>query len=380
VSAVNVAPNPEGGWIVGVVAKRTYDVAAGSCRVAAEQSALVERPIPGAAPFLLEHDSDLIVNRRLTDLVIKGHAYPPSRAHSAGFDATVSIDGWTKVVRVFGDRRCEWRTGAQLRFGPAAPIEKVPLDWPFAYGGVDASALKRYGDPAEAVARKLGLPYLPFFGMFAYPRNPLGRGYVTEAAAAELDGLLLPNLEDPRALVNAHTLVLGDFRAWPRAPMPAGFNWLPYAFFPRSSQAGFPMRPYWADEIAPEQFSEVAHGTMTTEQIRAAPLPNNGHLGVVQGAAVGMRLEAIEPGASVRIVNLHPQRAEWRFTLRSPPPDVRLRFAGESVIQVEPRIRLLEIEPDCSRVSVVWVAQLRRDVRPTERQIAVTQHAVTWPG
>lgn len=378
VTALNAAPSPEGRWIVGVVGKRTYEVSGTTCRLAAEQVALAEKPIPGAAPFLLEHDSDLIVNRRLTDVVVKGHAYAASAAHGAEFEARVTVDRWSRAVRVFGDRRCEWRREGEVRFSPPDGIEKVPLDWPFAYGGVDSTALKKYGDPAQVVAKRANVPYLPFFGMFAYPRNPLGRGYVTESAREEIDGMTLPNLEEPGALLTPRTLVLGDFRRWPLAPMPAGFNWLPYAFFPRSSQAGFPMRPYLADQIRPEQFAEVALQAMTVAQIKAAPLPHNGHLGVVQGSAAGMRAGSVSPNAPIQITNMHPQWATWRFELRAPPPQMYLRFTDGKPVELAPRIRLLHIEPDRSRVSVVWVGEHEREIRPPAELLEKTQHAVVW--
>ena len=378
VTAFNVAPASEDDWIVGVVAKRTYNVVASQCQLAPEQLALIEAPLSGDAQFLLKHDSELIVNREFTDIIVKGNAYPPSKAESEEFSIALSIGRWSREARVFGDRVCELTGERSLRFTRPALVEKVPLDWASAYGGVDATALKKYGDPAKVVAEKAGVPYLPYFGMFAYPRNPVGKGYVTEFSRDELDNMALPNLEEPTALLTPKTLVMGDFRWWPRAPTPAAFGWLPYAFFPRSVQAGFPIRPYFADKIPPEEFAEVFLRALTAEQLSRAAFAFQGSLRVVQGSAVTMRATEIELGSQVEIRNAHPQWASWKFKLQTPPPQMYLRLGGDKPVEVAPRMHLLVIEPDLSRLSVVWVGQLRQTIRPSDATLEKTQHAVVW--
>jgi hypothetical protein len=139
-----------------------------------------------------------------------------------------------------------------------------------------------------------------------------------------------------------------------------------------------PIRPYLAEKIPHATFPEVALQAATADQISKAFLPHNGNLGVVQGSAITMRAAGVRPEARIQLVNAHPQWAEWRFSLNTPPPQMYLRFAGSPAAELVPQIHLFVIEPDMSRVSVVWVGQTRRDAPPNEAQIENTQHAVVW--
>jgi hypothetical protein len=374
---VNAAPGPAGDWIVGLVAKRTYQIEYGRFRLSPEQVPLVERPRPGALPAMLDHDTDLIVNRRLTDVIIRGHAHALGRRQTT-LEVQLSIDRWVRTTRVFGDRTVEWNDFGPPRFTPPAEIEKVPLDWAFAYGGVDETARKKYGDPVEEAARKAGAPYLPAFGMFAYPRNPMGRGYVTEPSKESMDGLPLPNLELPENLLTPATLAIGDFRYWPRAPYPAGFNWLPYAFFPRSIQAGFLIRPYHGDQIAPRQFPEVKLTALTDGEIEQAARPGHGSIGFVQGAPVTMRLPEVPTGATIGLTNAHPDTPAWRFRFDANPPRMYLRAAGAKAVELVPHVRTLMLLPDENRLCVLWVGEHHRQPPPGPAELAKTEHAVVW--
>src|SRR5262245_50933750 len=92
VSAVNAASTVGGARRVGVVAKRTYRAGdpGGACPVAPEQVPLVEVP-PLLEPghLGLAHDTDLLLGRALTDIVVQGHAYNHDSAPS--FDASISV-------------------------------------------------------------------------------------------------------------------------------------------------------------------------------------------------------------------------------------------------------------------------------------------------
>jgi hypothetical protein len=375
VSGINVAPSGDA-WTFGVVGKRTYDVSGGRCHVAREQVALVEKPLAAEDRISLVHDSDRMVTRSLVDVVVRGHAH--AQAEVEQFDVAVSIGPWGRAMRVFGDRRCETDLRGSCRFSPAERTAKVPLDWARAYGGTDAAAIRRYGDPVEHFARKTGLAYDPRFGFFAYARNPLGRGFLVDDDPASYQGRLLPNFEDPGALLRPESLALGDFRAWPRAPMPAGFGWLPYGFFPRCSLAGVSMRPFHHAEIPPEAFAEVKLGAMSPAELRAAAVPGNGGQSLAQGAAVGMRALEVTENAAVSLTHLHPTQRDWHFALTTPAPRMHLRLPFEEPMELSPRIRTVLIEPDLDRVVVVWVGEARFEAPPTDEQFAAAQHAVVW--
>src|SRR5262249_51753446 len=152
-------------------------------------------------------------------------------------------EGLHRRVRVFGDRHCERDARGELCFTPPEPAPKVPLGWESAYGGLDRAARQKFGDPAEALAKEAVLPVDPRFGLFGYPRNPLGKGYLIEPTPEALAACTLPNLEDPQRLLTPQTLPRRSALLWPQGPPVAGFGWLSYNFFPRSAQIGLPLLP-----------------------------------------------------------------------------------------------------------------------------------------
>ena len=123
----------------------------------------------------LRHGSDLSPFKPQADVTLVGHAYPGS-----------GQAGITNVQLVFGKLRCAlaaigdrtWRQGA-----PTEPqrFERIPLRWERAFGGP------------------------------GYDPNPVGRG---------IEGAVLPNLEDPQALIRSP----GD-RPAPRCFAPVPRTW-----------------------------------------------------------------------------------------------------------------------------------------------------------
>ena len=70
------------------------------------------------------------------------------------------------------------------------------------------------------------------------PRNPLGRGFAVARRADVLDGLELPNIEDPADLLTPERLCAGEYANWPNQPKPAGLGWAPKTSLPRAALAG----------------------------------------------------------------------------------------------------------------------------------------------
>ena len=90
---------------------------------------------------------------------------------------------------VQGDRRAYFRADGQLGSPTPSRSTMMPLRYERAYGGADPTA------PVPPMANLLDA-MLPHPGI--YPRNPAGRGYAVTGAREHVDGLLLPNLENPR--------------------------------------------------------------------------------------------------------------------------------------------------------------------------------------
>jgi uncharacterized protein DUF2169 len=378
-SAVLTAVDPAARWRVGVVTKRTYLEAEGRLTEAAEQVALVEAPRLADDGVALAEDSDLMLRKAQVDVVVRGHAY----SHQGERQLRVGIrigTSFARAIQVWGDRRVERDHDGVLRFSYPRPFERIPLGWERAYGGHDAAALKAHGDPTEELRKEAGVDLGPAFGLYAYPRNRVGRGYLVEITDEALASCLLPNLEDPDHPLTPDGLVYGNSLAWPDGPPPASTDWLPYSFFPRMTLLGFPSPMFDEERFPPSVFHEVRAGL-----IDAKALAEDAHVAAfydlrgAQGSAPGMRAASVLPGDAVTLTNCHPRAQSWQFTLTVRPPLVMLQLPGKPEVMPEPVIRTVLIQPDEGRVCLVWVAEIPVDWPVTPDELATVRHAVIWP-
>ena len=381
-STVRVAGDPDGkGWRVGVIGKRTFTVARGRCELAANQVPLVEEPLYDEGRAVLVHDADVLMNRRQADVVIDGHVYPAGGR--TPFDFGVQVGDFLRLARAFGPRRvAPDPAGGRPRFSAPAPIEKIPLGWESAYGGVDQAARADIGDPFEEPLTRAGVEADARFGLFAYPRNPVGRGYLIEPTPAAFEACELPLIEDPGSMLTPDTLVRRDFVCWPEGPPVAGFGWLSYGYFPRSALLGAPPLVYDGDRIAPAAFHEVRSGDLHAAALQPdRPLAERLGMGVAQAAAIGMRATTVAPGDVVTLQGMHPRETRWSFRLPAEAPRMHLRFAGEKPIELrEAAIRTVYLQPDLDRVTLVWVAELVVPAAPGPKRLEGLEHAVLWNG
>jgi len=378
VSAVMAAQHEEGGWIFGVVAKRTYLVVSGRCEVHPEQIPLVEEAQLSEDGSELLHDSDLALRREQADVIVQGHAYPPSKLRA--FQAGIHIGStFNRRISVFGDRRLQRHAAGSLSFSLPEPCEKMPLSWKHAYGGVDRVLLAELGDPLLDLISTPEAPADPRLGLFGYPRNPAGRGYLIEPSPAAVEACELPNLEEPAQLLTPETIVRQDFMFWGRGPSVAGLGWLGYEYFPRSVQFGMPPPPYHTELLKPRDFLEVQLGCVKPASLAFdRPLVERIDPRFVQGSAVGMRMNEVSPSAEVVLENLHPSVPRWSFRLPSEVPRVAVKLPDAPAANLVPKIRTLAFEPDVDRVTIVWNAEMRLRLPLGPEQLEKTQHGVLW--
>jgi hypothetical protein len=380
VSAVRVAGDPEGkGWRLGVIGKRTWTVSRGQCELSTAQVPLVEEPIYDEKRAVLLHDADVLLNRRKTDVIVGGHVYPPGGR--TPFDFGVQVGDFLRLARAFGPRRvARHAVTGRAQFSSPAIVEKIPLGWESSYGGVDQAARADIGDPFEESLQGAGIEPDPRFGLFAYPRNPVGRGYVIEPTPAGFDACELPLIEDPESLLTPDNLVRNDFVCWPEGPAVAGFGWLSYAFFPRSALLGAPPLVYDGARIPPSGFHEVRRGEIHAAAVRPdRPLAERLGVGVAQAAAIGMRADSVAPGDVVALQGLHPRDLRWSFRVPAESPRMHVRFAGEKPIELPPPlIRTVLIQPDEDRLTLVWTAEIVLPAAPGPTRLQGLEHVVLW--
>ena len=169
------------------------------------------------SPVKLE--SDFVPFKLATDVVAERHRLTrrterrprPSRRRCRSVTCR-------KDVLVIGDRVCRFREGQTPVFSDPEPLTSLEVRYERAYGGVDI-----YSDP------KLSAPYRGIrWG---------GASSIANTKRA-VDGLELPNLEDPNDRLTPERLCMGHFMHWERQPMPQGLGWFPKHWRPRALLAG----------------------------------------------------------------------------------------------------------------------------------------------
>ena len=155
-------------------------------------------------PPSIRFESDLVPFKPCTDVVLVGHAYAPDGKPATELVAGLRVGQLRCGVAVIGDR--QWQT--QLLDKPTVshtqPFRAMELVYERAFGGFDKPA-----------------------GMYC-KENHVGTGFIGKRTIERLEGLRLPNLEDPRNLINA----------WNSKPRPVGFGFYGRGWAPRLAYAG----------------------------------------------------------------------------------------------------------------------------------------------
>lgn len=167
------ARDRDGAEVLLVAVKVTFDIGHDHApALSARQVPLARVPRHRGDPTRtsLAHESDFVLTKRATDVLLFGHACARDGVPTIASEVRVRIGDWQKRVVVFGDRR--WvRTFGGFRLSDPQPFVKMPLDYDRAFGGEGHSD------------------------------NPLGVGAVLDRGGPETTPV--PNLEDPDDLLTA---------------------------------------------------------------------------------------------------------------------------------------------------------------------------------
>ena len=330
-----------------------------------------------AGPRPGDGDGDLLaVARPGTDVHVRARAYSldgPVRAldvaviaHRRG-SAAPSLE---RRLRVIGDRCARRARDGALAFGETTPFTEMDLAWERAFGGADAAAAdvhrpEPYETPESIAAR------------FAYARNPVGCGYVVDAASLGHGTLRLPNIEDPEDLVTAERLALGDATRWPLAPIASGFLPVPGHWWPRSAWLGFGAP---TDE-SPARFVEVQRGWIPVGHVAPASLDDIAARRDdrwFHTAAPGMCAATMHGDERFVLEGLHPHRRRLAFALPGEVPVVSARF-GDAVLRLAPALRTVDVDVEAGIVDLVWCARAALGTVTRRSPFSTLTHEVLWP-
>lgn len=374
--------HPQHAYILSVLAKKTFGILPDGQCVPADVSEPLVDTIQYAkdCPQRVAHDMDLFPMKRYCDFVVSGTAYA-YRTGTTRIEAQVRVGSSVKTVLVMGNRRAHLALNGDIVFANPEPFERIPLSYENAYGGRDLAAEKRHGNPYEFLRPflqynldvSLASPYL-------YPRNPVGKGFLVEKSDDGVEGLVLPNLEDPRFPLTPSRLVIGSPEHWPWAPLPQSFDWLGHGCFPRMAFLGLiPAHAKLAAPIPEEIYQYVSEGILSRTDGRASAISNADPFRFANGASLGLQLPSISPNDEITLCNLHPSIARWTIRLPSVRPRIWTDGRNGRLQPTEPVLQTIYLEPDQSRVSVIWrgSAPALRPYRPDE--LAVMPLKVQWP-
>ncbi len=150
----------------------------------------------------LKYATDFHTGKVATDIVVLGNACAINHKPVQELDVSVTVGQQQKVLRVFGDRY--WSNGS---ITSPENFETLPLVYENAFGGQHT---------VEGELKSLEV------------RNPVGKGYQGDKSDVEMEGQPLPNIEDPRQLIQA----MSD------TPEPAAFGFKAPHWHSRASFGG----------------------------------------------------------------------------------------------------------------------------------------------
>jgi hypothetical protein len=172
--------------------------------------------------------SEFHIGKTGTDVMLAGSARPPGGRPVNQMQVTMSVAERRKTILVTGDRT--WRSG---RPSDPKPFLSVPLIWERAFGG-----WHKKGDKVEAEER-----------------NPVGCGFAGGRSDADMQGLPVPNLEDPAAPLEK----IGQTPA-PACLAPVAPSWMPRRLFAGTYDAAWQRgrAPFLPDDFDPRFFQMAA--------------------------------------------------------------------------------------------------------------------------
>jgi hypothetical protein len=257
-----------------LVVKATLQFQKGSWQPAPEQLPIWELDEKGP-PFF---EKDVMFQKGGVDLIVLGSARAAAGPVTQ-MEVSVRVGDWSRSLAVIGDRTWVQQRKTFVASAPK-PFTEMPIVWENAYGG---TTLDHEGSAAPS------------------PFNAVGKGYTLPNPKSQVEGVPLPNIEDP-----AHRIVSIDDH-----PDPVGFGFLPFTNGLRL-RAGLKPQPSGIPEILP-RIHNAAHPDL-----------------VLSSYAAGAKLEVsgmTAPSPWRAVLPLFPARA----ALRGPKDETALPLDPDTV-------------------------------------------------
>ncbi len=364
-----------------MVAKRTYRLRPDRAALVADEQVPVVTDASYDELGCLADDMDVVITKRGTDFVVKATAHAPGGRPVTEVDAAVTVAGvYRHRVRVIGDRTCQWRDG-RLVFSEPEPFTTMPLTYDRAYGGSDESAREELDQHHLGALQKYVRQYLTDANLCVYYRNSAGKGYLIHAGE-DADGLPLPNLEDPDDRLNARHLAVEDATRWYDQPLPAGFGWFDWQWFPRLAFLGLTSELGPWDELpGPDEppIREQRMGYLPADMFHAPkPIEESFSTRALNGATPALVLPFLQSDEEVLLENMDPEHPSFRFRLPAEIPRLIVKPHDEEPRELKPQLFSVIIEKDLDRLSLVWGGSVITKYPYGPDQMGRVAHRVLW--
>ena len=335
VKSVVQGKDNEGQPVFSVLVKRTYDIRPeGRLMRCAKARPLVQidEYYDGGEPewATVKSENDFAPFKLATDVVLIGKAFAPEGKPVPQLDVTVEVATHRKILRVTGDRRCLYRGKVPPVFGDPVPFTEMPIRYDRAYGGRDI----------------LSNPEEPFY----YPRNDLGVGVVLKNTKETVEGLPLPNIEDPTDLLTPDRLIFEVPDHWSGQPLPDGLGWFQRTWYPRCSFTGaFPAYVGIDTVLREETLGLVPKGQIALSKQFKIPTYD---LRFNSGASRGLVLPFLHGAEIFRLINLTPT-GPLVFKLPGETPSIMLDIGlGEN--ELKPFLHTVCVRLEEMKLDMLW--------------------------
>ncbi|BCH33436.1 hypothetical protein MesoLjLc_53660 [Mesorhizobium sp. L-8-10] len=285
-------------WLVAI--KASFEIAPDGRQTLLEKQIPVNMaPVFASDPNELLDETDFNLEKKRTDVLIKGHAYAANGGPGTQIGTRIKVADVDKSLTVTGDR--VFIPGpVGVAMSQPEPFLKMPITWRRSYGGTDTQASRPGWEQ----------------------RNPVGTGFAVHPQ--HLVGKTVPNFEYPEA----------HDKHRPAGYGPVGRHWLP-----RIKYAGT-YGTEWEqtrDPLLPRDFSRIYYQCAPEDQQTKSPL-------------VGYEL--------VQLGNFTPD-GFLQFLLPRITFDIVTRFyRGPDRTHGEPPIHTLRLMPDKRQFSIAWLSAL----------------------
>ncbi len=336
-SGLTVMNKPDGEEVLVVVIKATFNLPQSNQQpdLSTEQVPLFEADIftGDSANSSVLYESDFAIYKQYCDVVLNGSAYSPGAKPISSLQVGMKVASLQKTFKVIGDRVWQ-KQGNQVTPSEPAEFVKIPINYEYAYGGIDET--KR--DPEH---------------LAAFNKNPVGKGFYQYNDVELLHNCPLPNTE-----------IIGIPLTNPvQQSEPQSFSSIGRSWSPRIDYAGT-YDEHWKTSRFPF-------------------MPEDFDYRYFQCAPVDQQIPYPQGGEEVVLVNI-TKDGRRQFLLPTVAINVHCRLKQSNSFVVQPVIDTIVIEPDDERftmalraamplkksileVSEVYIAEAKSEVTSNQR-------------